>query len=118
GARDAFEEPERGGAVAGRSSDVISGEASAGLVVNRGVPRAKQPRQAHARLFELDQDVPVSVGVDPLHVSPEERVDRRLDRIRVEAERAGELRRGAKVRGPQTKPVAAGGTPLIDYTRP
>jgi len=65
-------------------------EPAARLVVDRGVPGAKQPRHAHARLMQLDQDLAVPIGVDALDVAPEERVDRGFDGIGVEPERVGD----------------------------
>ena len=86
-AGNALDEAERAGAVAGLPPEVLAVEPAARLVVDRRVPGAEEARHAHARLVKLDQDAPVAVGVDPFHVAPEERVDRRFDRIGVKPER-------------------------------
>ena len=65
--------------------------------MDRRVPGTEQARHARARLVELDQDVALAVGIDPLHVAPEERIDRRFDRIPVEPERVGNRRRVARI---------------------
>ena len=62
------------------------------------MPGAKQPRHAGARLVELDEDL-VALGADAGDVPPEEGVDRRLDRVAVEAERLGDGLRVAGLTG-------------------
>ena len=48
-------------------------------------------------LVELDRHLPARVGLDPLHVPPEEGVDRCFDRVGVEPKRRGDRGGGAGI---------------------